>query len=52
VAGEAGEHALDPSFRGGLEWPLETKRALIERGRRLAAEALAEGPARNDAEAT
>ena len=32
VRGDAGDHALDPSFRAGLEWPLETKRALIDRG--------------------
>ena len=32
VRGDAGEHALDPSFRSGLEWPVETKRALIELG--------------------
>jgi predicted acylesterase/phospholipase RssA len=48
VAGDAGEHALDPSFRGGLEWPLETKRALIERGRRLAADVLTDRPPPND----
>lgn len=40
VSGSAGELALDPSFRSGLEWPLETKRALIERGWRLADDAL------------
>ena len=36
VRGSAGEHALDPTFRSGLEWPVETKRALIDRGRALA----------------
>ena len=41
VRGSAGEHALDPTFRSGLEWPVETKRALIERGRTLADEMLA-----------
>jgi len=41
VRGSAGEHALDPTFRAGLEWPLEKKRALIERGRELADEMLA-----------
>jgi predicted acylesterase/phospholipase RssA len=40
VNGSAGEQALDPSFRAGLEWPLETKRALIERGWALADDAL------------
>jgi len=40
VSGSAGELALDAGFRPGLEWPLETKRALIERGRRLADDAL------------
>ena len=32
VRGDPGELALDASFRPGLEWPLETKRALVERG--------------------
>ena len=36
VRGTAGELALDPSFRSGLEWPAETKRALIDRGQALA----------------
>jgi predicted acylesterase/phospholipase RssA len=40
VDGDPGEHALDPSFRAGLTWPPENKRALIERGYRLADEAL------------
>ena len=40
VSGSAGELALDAGFRPGLEWPLETKRTLIERGRRLADDAL------------
>lgn len=40
VRGGAGELALDPSFRSGLEWPVETKRALIERGWSLADDAL------------
>ena len=34
------ELALDPGFRSGLEWPVETKRALIDRGRTLADEML------------
>jgi predicted acylesterase/phospholipase RssA len=42
VRGSAGDLALDPSFRAGLEWPVETKRALIERGRHLADEMLRE----------
>ena len=40
VRGSAGELALDPGFRSGLEWPVETKRALIDRGRTLADEML------------
>src|SRR6185312_14452023 len=40
VRGSAGELALDPSFRSGLEWPVETKRALIDCGRHLADEML------------
>jgi predicted acylesterase/phospholipase RssA len=36
VSAAAGELALDPGFRAGLEWPLERKRALIARGRELA----------------
>jgi predicted acylesterase/phospholipase RssA len=32
VRGDPGELALDASFRPGLEWPVETKRALVERG--------------------
>ena len=40
VHGDAGELALDPSFRAGLEWPDASTRALIARGRELAEEAL------------
>jgi predicted acylesterase/phospholipase RssA len=40
VHGDPGEHALDPSFRTGLEWPTEAKRALLARGRNLADDAL------------
>ena len=40
VRGEAGEHALEQSLRTGLRWDEEPKRALIERGRSLAAEGL------------
>jgi predicted acylesterase/phospholipase RssA len=43
VTGSAGELALDPSFRAGLEWPLASKRALIERGRQLADDAFRDG---------
>jgi predicted acylesterase/phospholipase RssA len=32
VRGDPGELALDATFRAGLEWPIETKRALVERG--------------------
>jgi predicted acylesterase/phospholipase RssA len=41
VRAEPGEVALDPGFRAGLEWPDDVKRALIDRGRRLAHDALA-----------
>jgi predicted acylesterase/phospholipase RssA len=40
VRGDGGPHSLDPSFRSGLEWPLETKRALIDRGYELTSRAL------------
>jgi predicted acylesterase/phospholipase RssA len=40
VHGNPGEQALDPSFRAGLEWPEEAKRALLELGRSYAEEAL------------
>lgn len=42
VRGEPAEHALDPGFRAGLEWPPEAKRGLLERGRRYAEQALRE----------
>ncbi|HEX6724219.1 MAG TPA: patatin-like phospholipase family protein, partial [Gaiella sp.] len=29
VRGDPGEHSLDASFRAGLEWPVESKQALI-----------------------
>lgn len=41
VRADAGPLALDPSFRAGLEWPDEARRALVARGRALAEEALA-----------
>jgi len=40
VHGDAGDAALDPTFRAGLDWPGETKRALIARGYQLADDAL------------
>ncbi len=40
VRGDAGERALDPTFRSGLEWPLESKQALIDLGYELTARAL------------
>ena len=42
VRGDPGELALDPNFRAGLEWPLETKRALVALGRELTDAALDE----------
>jgi len=40
VRGSAGEHSLEQSLRTGLEWSEEPKRALVERGRQLASDAL------------
>jgi predicted acylesterase/phospholipase RssA len=40
VRATAGEQGLDPTFRSDERWPEESKRALIERGYRLTAEAL------------
>jgi hypothetical protein len=40
VRGDPGELSLDASFRTGLEWPVEAKRALIERGYEQTAAAL------------
>jgi predicted acylesterase/phospholipase RssA len=42
VRGDPGELALDATFRAGLEWPVETKQALIERGYEQTHAALAE----------
>jgi len=42
VRGDPGELSLDASFRVGLEWPVEAKRALIERGYEQTAAALEE----------
>ena len=42
VRGDPGELSLDSSFRAGLEWPLEAKRALVELGYEQTAAALAE----------
>ena len=46
VRGSPGEHALDPTFRSDAPWPLDDKRALIERGYLLADEALTAGEGR------
>lgn len=43
VRGDTGPHSLEPSFRSGLVWPLETKRALIDRGYELTCRALRDG---------
>jgi predicted acylesterase/phospholipase RssA len=40
VRGDPGDLALDPSFRAGLEWPLEAKRELIDLGYALTSRAL------------
>jgi predicted acylesterase/phospholipase RssA len=40
VRGDPGELSLDAGFRPGLEWPVEAKRALIERGYEQTAAAL------------
>jgi predicted acylesterase/phospholipase RssA len=40
VRGDPGDRALDPTFRSGLEWPVETKQALIDRGYELTSRAL------------
>lgn len=42
VRGDPGELSLDASFRVGLEWPVEAKRALIELGYEQTAAALEE----------
>ena len=42
VRGDPGELSLDASFRAGLEWPVETKRALIELGYEQTEAALSE----------
>jgi len=41
VRGDPAELSLDASFRSGLEWPVEAKRALIARGYEQTAAALA-----------
>ena len=48
VRGSSGPDGLDPTFRGDIPWPEERKRGLIERGYRLADEALAAAPATFD----
>ena len=40
VRGDPGDRGLDPSFRSGLEWPVETKQALIDLGYELTSRAL------------
>ncbi len=40
VRGDPGDRALDPTFRSGLEWPVETKQALIDLGYELTSRAL------------
>ena len=45
VRGTAGESSLDPTFRSDTPWPVERKRALIDRGYALTDEALAQNPA-------
>ena len=42
VRGDPGDLALDPSFRAGLEWPLDQKQSLIDLGYELGARALRE----------
>jgi predicted acylesterase/phospholipase RssA len=44
VRGSAGEASLDPTFRSEAPWPVELKRALIERGYALTDAALARNP--------
>jgi predicted acylesterase/phospholipase RssA len=44
VRGTPGPHSLDPTFRSESPWPVELRRALIERGYALADEALAARP--------
>jgi predicted acylesterase/phospholipase RssA len=40
VRGDPGDRALDPTFRSGLEWPVETKQELIDLGYELTSRAL------------
>jgi hypothetical protein len=42
VRGDPGELSLESSFRAGLEWPVEAKRALIELGYEQTAAALSD----------
>jgi predicted acylesterase/phospholipase RssA len=48
VRGDPGDVALDPGFRAGLDWPVETKRALVALGRELTDAALAERPGKDE----
>ncbi len=43
VRGTPGDYSLDPTFRSDAPWPEERKRALIQRGYDLTAEALRRG---------
>jgi predicted acylesterase/phospholipase RssA len=51
VRATTGDDGLDPTFRGEEPWPEDRKRALIERGYRLADEALARGAELGDGQA-
>jgi predicted acylesterase/phospholipase RssA len=51
VRATTGDDGLDPTFRGEEPWPEDRKRALIERGYRLADEALARSAELGDGQA-
>jgi hypothetical protein len=42
VRATAGDVGLDPTFKGDTPWPVELKRALIDRGYALTDEAFAQ----------
>ncbi len=44
MRGDAGEHLLDPSFRSGLTWPEEQKRALVDRSKHVVIESAHPSP--------
>jgi hypothetical protein len=52
VHGDPGDDGLDPSFRAGLDWPTDAKRALLRRGRELAEDALRRRATRSVSRAT